>query len=271
MKGWLSREGFTLIELLVVIAVIGILFVLIVPAANAVRMSAHRMECASNLRQIGVAMECYHQTWDSFPPGGWEWRPPKPPKGSTKVYRHLAWSALILPYLDAKNVADMLNLDQAFDSPANSTAAAQALAIYICPAVSVEIHRTDLPSLTHYGAIYGERITSPNNPPKGLLIYDKCFRKTDIRDGLQKTLIVSEDTSNTHAQWINAFNVFDQAFGINKAPSFENDIRSEHSGGANGLFADGSVRFLGESMNLRVLAALCTREGGETVDTSSIE
>jgi prepilin-type processing-associated H-X9-DG protein len=59
--------------------------------------------------------------------------------------------------------------------------------------------------------------------------------------------------------------VFDQAFGINQAPAFENDIRSKHPGGANALFCDGSARFLDESMDLETLAALCTRAGGEAV------
>ena len=74
-----------------------------------------------------------------------------------------------------------------------------------------------------------------------------------------------EDSEFGDGQWINGRNVMDQAFGINAAPDFENDIRSEHPGGANGLLADGSARFLREQMDLKVLAALCTRAGHEVI------
>jgi hypothetical protein len=60
--------------------------------------------------------------------------------------------------------------------------------------------------------------------------------------------------------------LFDQAFPINAAPPYENDIGSNHPGGAQGLMVSGTVRFLEESMDLRILAALCTRAGGEPAD-----
>ena len=60
-------------------------------------------------------------------------------------------------------------------------------------------------------------------------------------------------------------NIFDVSCAINTAPPFENDIRSQHRGGANGVFGDGSVRFLGDRLDLKVLAAICTRNGGEPV------
>lgn len=62
-------SGFTLVELLVVIAILGILIALLLPAIQAAREAARKAACANNLRQIGLALQGYHTTNGSFPPG----------------------------------------------------------------------------------------------------------------------------------------------------------------------------------------------------------
>lgn len=258
--GTREHRAFTLVELLVVIAIIGILIALLLPAVQAAREAARRTSCFNNLHQMGIALHNYHTALGTFPPGGLEPRSPQWPQG-----RQLAWSVLLLPYMEQGSLYDKIDTGKAFDAAENADAARTVLAVYVCPSVPHGSRLVDDRGPCHYGGIYGERITGPNNPPKGVMLYDEAIRIADIRDGTSQTLIVSEDSEFADGQWINGRNVFDQAFAINEAPKFENDIRSKHPGGANALFADGAAKFLTETMDTSTLAAICTRAQGEIV------
>jgi len=253
-------RGFTLIELLTVIAVMGVLFAMSLPTLHTVRQSACGILCRNNLRQIGIGLHGYYDAVGSFPPGGVEPRTPFKRKG-----RQLAWCVFLLPYIEEGSLYERLEIDEAFDAPENADAAATVLPIFVCPSAPDGNELQSGRGPCQYGGIYGERITGPNNPPKGVMLYDRPLKAIHIRDGLSTTLMISEDSGSRSGQWINGQNVFDQAYAINHAPAYENDIRSTHPCGANGLFCDGSVRFLAETMDLETLAAICTRSGGEIV------
>ncbi len=264
----LLPHAFTLVELLVVITIIGMLIALLLPAVQAAREAARRLACSNHLRQIGIALQGYHAAIGMFPPGGIEHRA-RINAATGKPYgaagRQLAWSTFLLPYLEQEGLYRQLDLGKAFDAAENAATAAALIPVYVCPSVPDGNCLKQGRGPCQYGGIYGERITSPNSPPKGVMLYDQAISIAEIPDGTSFTLIVAEDGDFGDGQWINGLNVFDQAYAINRAPEFENDIRSKHPGGANGAFCDGSVHFLSETLDLEILAALCTRGGRETI------
>ncbi len=267
-SGRWNIHGFTLVELLVVITIIGLLMALLLPAVQSAREAARRTACANNLRQIGLAMENYHSQYICYPTGGLEWRPAE--TAAYKNRKNYAWSVFLLPFLEQEALYQSIDFNKPFDDPANAQAAATILPVYLCPSMGRSSLLRQGRGATDFGGINGTRRVAQNNPPNGVMVYDKYFQAAHIRDGLSNTLAVAEAAGWPDGQWINARNVYDVYWPINYRPPPgqmpENEIVSVHPGGANGLFCDGSVRFLPQSLEMRILNALCTRANGDTVE-----
>jgi prepilin-type N-terminal cleavage/methylation domain-containing protein/prepilin-type processing-associated H-X9-DG protein len=108
------RLGFTLIELLVVIAIIGVLIALLLPAVQKVREAANRTQCANNLKQIGLAMHNFHDTYGVFPnQGGQSWSGIAYDSSGTPLgtkYQTAGWLFQILPFIEQDNLFKLSDL-----------------------------------------------------------------------------------------------------------------------------------------------------------------
>jgi len=95
-----SVQGFTLVELLVVIAIIGILVALLLPAVQSAREAARRVQCANNLKQIGLAAQQHHEKYGFFPSGGWGFLWVGDPDRGVGPNQPGAWGYTLLPFLE---------------------------------------------------------------------------------------------------------------------------------------------------------------------------
>jgi prepilin-type N-terminal cleavage/methylation domain-containing protein/prepilin-type processing-associated H-X9-DG protein len=292
-----SRVGFTLIELLVVITIIGILIGLLLPAVQKVREAAARIQCQNNLKQIGLACHNYHDHHNSLPPG------------YTAVASYPAtspgwgWGAYLLPYIEQSSDYQQIN----FNAGLGGQAAIQTLVkVYLCPsdspppgpfAVTDAVFATIcFAAPSSYAATCGSDASEVDDlTGNGIFYRNSATRLTDITDGTSNTTMIGDRAwADTKGIWAGipngavtrpgATNPWASATGPGQALVLVHnnwinittdadggldDFSSKHPGGANLLFADGSVRFI-RSITVDgpvhlAFWAMGTRAGGEMI------
>src|SRR6476661_1513555 len=133
-----SMRGFTLVELLVVIAIIGVLVALLLPAVQAAREAARRMQCTNNLKQLGLALHNAHSVNKIFPAANHELTtaPSLTPKLTCR------WSAHILPYIKQQAVFQIYRFDRTWDDASTNSAVGGAIRTkikgYLCPSAPAQ-------------------------------------------------------------------------------------------------------------------------------------
>jgi prepilin-type N-terminal cleavage/methylation domain-containing protein len=170
LRSMRPQRGFTLIELLVVIAIIAVLIALLLPAVQQAREAARRSQCKNNLKQMGLAMHNYHDTHNTFPPGG-----------ATDKY---AWSVFILPFADQAPLYTAISPDgqNVPAATANGNRLQTVLSVYRCPS---DVGVNNNPNFSSYGTsnyLVNAAICLDNS--------NKLIR--DITDGTSNTTLIGE-------------------------------------------------------------------------------
>jgi prepilin-type N-terminal cleavage/methylation domain-containing protein/prepilin-type processing-associated H-X9-DG protein len=292
-----SRRGFTLIELLVVIAIIGVLIALLLPAVQKVREAANRMSCSNNLKQMGLALHNYHDPNGCFPPGQTDNHPRKH-IWTPWILPYIEQDNLLRGYHFDVHFYYPENQDVIKQTIKIMLCPSAPVRLHVTyddrPVGFVwETALSDYGALGNVDEMLAPDIIPGPIPPKpnGAWGVDMSFRLADFTDGTSTTIMVTELAGRpTHyirgpqaaadgahvygagwADWDNGFQLHGTTpEGVSPGPCTVNcnnnkGIFSFHAGGANVLYADGSVRFMRETINIATLAALVTRAGGEVI------
>jgi prepilin-type N-terminal cleavage/methylation domain-containing protein len=293
-------SGFTLVELLVVIAIIGMLIALLLPAVQAARESARRTQCSNHLKQIGLAVHGFHDTYKFYP-------------HSRRDTRE-TWALLVMPFMEQDTFYEQWNLTQEYyQQPA--TVREQNIAGYFCPtrrrppqiSTAGDAHQNgtiphtpgacgdyaacvgDPSGDTDYNPDHGNIKNLGNLPANGVFwiclnanAFFPRFRVTtaDVLDGTSNTLMVGEkhipnerylqapDSSIYNGDHGAAFKKAGVGAPLAKGPKGSGQFGSYHPGICQFVLCDGSVRGLSVSIDQTNLGRLANRKDGQPITTN---
>jgi prepilin-type N-terminal cleavage/methylation domain-containing protein len=296
------RHAFTLVELLVVIAIIGILIGLLLPAVQRVRESANRVQCANNLKQIGLAFRMHAEIHANLPTGGsgytaartWDGTAP-----ATYEKQAWAWGFQILPYIEQTTL---------WSDPSDQRVAGTSVKLYFCPSrrppsalsgggwavFSYARGMTDYAGNAGTSAQGNDGAGIHGHGYDGAVIHrGKTGFVTfkDLVDGASHTMLVGEKHMNTsfvtikcqpddNVGYVGGFQ--DDVVRWGAFPPKPDELKleytwgtlhpdiwrfgSSHSSGLQAAFADGAVHFIPYSIDPKTFKYLCSRDDGQATN-----
>lgn len=306
-RGPRSLRGFTLVELLVVIAIIGVLVGLLLPAVQSAREAVRRISCQNNLHQIVLASHTYHDTFNRFPSGwvsngtsgepGWGWAAGLLPQLEQTTTADVIDFRLPIdaPIHDPLRTHVINAFICASDPGESIFLIGEAEGDGLGHGQAANDHGDDdhgeepenvdhteaLFSIakSNYAGVFGTfDLHDAPYAGDGLFYGNSAHKFRDARDGLSSTLIFGERASRLGGSvWHGVIHEANAAearvVGVadhvpNDPVGHFEDFSSQHYGGANFAMADGSVKFIADTIDLTLYKALATRNNGEVVSSS---
>ena len=196
------RTAFTLVELLVVIAIVGVLVALLLPAVQAARETARRMQCSDHLKQVGLGLHNHHEAHRAMPPGS-----VKPfYSGANNTIERRAWFEPLLPFIEEQALYDKLHGSIPFPSYTCYRPGAEKPApTMICPSEILGVKNTTRTTnppngegfFSNYALCVGNDYNTTQNDQTGLkrngIFYAQSKTQLgDVSDGTSHTVMGSE-------------------------------------------------------------------------------
>jgi len=291
--------------LLVVIAIIGVLVALLLPAVQSAREAGNRAKCQNNLKQLGLAAQEYHDSFNTFP-SGWYCAVPVYDANNNLIsgdincatpgtpYQPYMWGLLpsLFMKLEAGNLYNELNVNLPPINIENSTAVRRTLDFFVCPSNRRPDTTTTVGSAQKFGPsdyrgnmAAGMVFPDPNNSncpnqdptnpyclifDNGVTYQNSTTSIADITDGTTNTILIGETLSGVWSKADSCCVRTNIDRTVNKpivsgGQNFYTYWMSKHPGQVNFVNCDGSIRAVNNQIKKEVLNKLMTRNGGETV------
>ncbi|MFN3160941.1 MAG: DUF1559 domain-containing protein [Rubinisphaera brasiliensis] len=241
-------------------ATVGVLTALLLPAVQSARQAARRSQSKNNLKQMGLAMHNYYDTFRELPRG-------TVPNEKLKPEQRLAWTYSILPFIEQAALYEGMDKDAAWNKGPNQAMSEVHIPVFINPNQGDDPGRY---GQTHYAGIAGVGKDAPklgvNDKGAGMFGYDRKVTFRDVTDGLSNTMMITEINDN-YGPWSQGGK--STLRSLTKKPY----INGPDGIGSPGqrdtvevLLGDGSVRSISENIDPEVFEAMSTIRGGEVID-----